>query len=659
MRKTREPAVLAFIAALLLTPLAALHAGEFHVATVGDWPSDRVVCRPIPLGEVKLSGFLGSHVDANNHASIPAGIKSAIPAGFEARGRGDEPPAACRRLATDTDLYKWLEGACYAITYDPSLSELAGAVERYASLLARLQEKDGYLGTRLKPARPFDDKVWHDLYCAGHFIEAAVAHYKATSRRTLLDPACRLADFYARAKEAGHPYFRDVGSREHPEIEPALVRMYRATGERRYLDFASAVTRMSRIGPTLSDVRAGGGSRHAVRLCYLLTGSAELLMETGDREFERPLRGLWDEIASTRMYATGGIGYNETIPAEPFDLPQCLEGNPNRDIAETCASVSLMMFSWRMHAVTGESRYFDTIETILYNHYLGAVSSDHLGIFYYNPLRRVGDMTGRTDHGGNPVRRTVLPNLHSTSCCFPNAWRFFGQLPEYVFSANRHGVFVNLFTDAVARHRLPDGTVVRIEMQTRYPHEGAVTVRIIPDKPSRFSLGLRVPAWCDTAKVGAAGMPQSQARPGSYHRIDRTWQAGDEVVLDMPMPPMPIFGHPKSAAVRGQVAFRRGPIVYCLERQDAAGIDLARAAVLLDRDNPSKAISEEFRPELGFYVLKVRAFEQSALASSPTAPPPHASSESVREVSFVPFYCRANREPDTRWVTFLPHVASP
>jgi DUF1680 family protein len=648
----------ALLAALLLAPLAVLHGGECHAATIGDWSADHTVCRPIPLGDVKLGGFLGLHVNANNHASIPAGLKSAIPAAFEARGRGEEPPAACRRLATDTDLYKWLEGASYAITYDPSLSELRAAVERYAGLLAQSQEKDGYLGTRLSPARPFDEKVWHDLYCAGHFIEAAVAHHKATGKRTLLDAACRLADFYARAKQTGHPYFRDVGQREHPEIEPALVRLYRVTGEKRYLDFASAVTRMSRLGPTLADVRAGGGgSRHAVRLCYLLNGSAELFIETGDREFNRPLPSLWDEIISTRMYPTGGIGYNEIIPAEPFDLPQCLEGNPNRDIAETCASVSLMMFSWRMHAITGDSRYFDAIETILYNHYLGAVSSDHLGIFYYNPLRRVGDVTGRTDHGGNPVRRTVLPNLHSTSCCFPNSWRFFGQLPEYVFSANRDGVFVNLFTDAVARHRLPDGTAVRIEMQTRYPHEGTVTVRVIPDKPSRFRLGLRVPAWCQTAQVAVAGGPRSPAKPGSYHRIDRTWQAGDEVVLDMPLTPVPIFGPPKSAAVCGQVAFRRGPIVYCLERQDAAGLDPARAVVLVDRDAPSRTISAEFRPELGFHVLKVRAFERSAPASSPAATVPHASPESVREVSFVPFYCRANREPDTRWVTFLPYAS--
>jgi DUF1680 family protein len=220
-------------------------------------------------------------------------------------------------------------------------------------------------------------------------------------------------------------------------------------------------------------------------------------------------------------------------------------------------------------------------------------------------------------------------------------------------------VFVNLFTDAVTRHRLPDGTDVRIEMQTRYPHEDRVTVRVIPDKPSRFSLGLRVPAWCDTAQVAVAGGPRSQTKPGSYHRIDRTWQAGDEVVLDMPMRPAPIFGPPQASAVRGQVAFRRGPIVYCLERQDAAGIDLARAVALVDRGAPAKTIGAEFRPELGFHVLKVRAFEQSAPASRPMATPPHAASESVREVSFVPFYFRANREPDTRWVTFLPYVASP
>jgi uncharacterized protein len=467
---------------------------------VGDWPTDHAAVRPIPLGSVRLDGFLGDRVDANNRVSLLAGLDSPIPAGFEARATGREMPTITRRLAADSDMHKWLEGACYAVGRDPELTELAAAIERYVEMMISLQEADGYLGTRVNPAAPFDERVAHDLYVAGHFIEAAVAHHYATGRKDLIEAAGKLADFYIRAWQEDHPYYKIVGQREHPEIEPALVRLYRVTGEPRYLEFADAVAGMSKVGPLMADVHAGGGGRHAVRLCYLLTGLAELYLTTGQERHRAHLEPLWDEIVAKRMYVTGGIGYNEWVPAEPFDLPQNLDHHRSRDIAETCASVALMMFSWRMHAITGEARYFDAIETILYNHYLGAVSTDHLGIFYYNPLRRVGDMTGRTDHGSPPDRRLRLPEIHSVACCLPNSWRFFAQLPEYVFSTSSESaetVLVNLYTDATVAHRFADGTPLGIEMRTDYPHEGTVRLRVEPERAVRFTLALRVPGWCE------------------------------------------------------------------------------------------------------------------------------------------------------------------
>ncbi|MBN1417425.1 MAG: glycoside hydrolase family 127 protein [Planctomycetes bacterium] len=621
--------------------LAAVAAGA--VPSVGDWPPSNAVCRPIPLGDVKLRGFLGAHVDANNRRSIPAGLASPIPKAFEARARGADPAAICRRLATDSDFFKWLEGASYATAYDPSLGELRASVCRYAGIVRDLQEPGGFLGTRLSPAAPFDERVAHDLYVAGHFFEAAVADFKATGERRLLDAAVRLAEFYRRALAEGHPYFKIVGTREHPEVEIALVRLSRATGDRRLLAFAAEIARLYRVGPTLAETHAGGGRLHAVRLCYLLAGLAELAIETGDQSFRRHLIPLWDEIVTTRMYVTGGIGASERIPDRPYDLPQTLAGNPNRDIAETCASVALMMFGWRLHALTGESRFFDTIETILYNHYLGALSADHLGNFYYNPLRRVGDLAGKTDHGGDPVRRTRLPAIHSTACCMPNAWRFFAQLPEYILSARGDALLVNLYAELTARHRLRDGTAVDVEVSTRYPADGRVRIRVSPDAPSRFPLGLRIPAWCDAARVSVAGGPIEPARAGGYHMIDRAWKAGDEVLLDLPMHPVAIEARSEVEANRGQVAFRRGPLVYCLERQDAPGLDLERIEVVLDRDNPSHSIEAIFDADLDLHVLRVRAREQGAAGES-------------REVQLIPFYDRANREPETRWITWIPRA---
>jgi len=354
------------------------------------------------------------------------------------------------------------------------------------------------------------------------------------------------------------------------------------------------------------------------------------------------------------MYVTGGIGYSERIPDKPYDLPQCLEDNLHRDIAETCASVAMMMFSWRLHAITGESRFFDVIENILYNHYLGAISMDHLGNFYYNPLRRVGDLTGHTDHHGDPVRRTRLPEIHSTTCCLPNAWRFFGQLPEYVFSVKDNGVAVNLYTDAVARHCLPDGTKLTIEMHTLYPHEGKIKLRISPERAIRFTLHLRIPAWCEKASVSAAGGKPTSVHPGRYYGIDRTWNCGEEVVLELPMRPVALFSHPEITANRNQIVFRRGPLIYCLEKQDAAGLDLTNTAILLNREDPSRSVTPEFDSELGLYILRAQAGRRRrAIPAGPYFRAGPLRPTQVREIKLIPFFFRANRQENTRWITFI------
>lgn len=614
---------------------------------VGNWGTEHVVCRPISLRATHLDGFLGAHVKANNQAGLPAGIETLIPKAVEARACGEEPPAGCKRLATDSDFYKWLEGACYAIAYGGTTDTVKTAVDRYADMLVRLQEPDGYLGTRLSPAHPFDERVRHDLYVAGHFMEAAVAHAEATGRGDLLRVAERLADFYRVALERGHPYFKLVGQ-EHPCIELALVRLYRATGERRFLDFSAALTRMAEWGPRLADVRAGASRRHAVRLCYQLVGAAELYMESGDESSYRFLPSLWDELVTTRMYVTGGIGYNEVVPENAYDLPQTIATRENRDIAETCASVSLMMYAWRMHAITGDSRTFDIIETILYNHYLGALAQDHLGIFYYNPLKRVGDLSKRTDHGGNPVQRTRLPELHSTTCCMPNAWRFFAQLPEYVFSTREGGICVNLYSTATTTHVLPDGTAVKLQMRTAYPREGQVEIAVETSRLAGFSLDLRIPGWCDGASVKVGQEAPAGASPGTYHRIRREWRSGDRILLDLPPKPAVLFGDPRVDANRGQVAFRRGPLIYCLEKQDAAGLDLERAVVLLDPRDASRSVTDEFDPRIGLPVLRVRAAQ--------TTP---GTAGSARDVRLVPFFFRGSRAPETRWLTWIPYQSAP
>ncbi len=642
---------------LLLWCLWALStSGSEEAPFVGNWPHERAVWRPLSLTRVKVGGFLGRHIDANNRSSIPAALKSPIPRAFEALSRGEPVPPECRRLATDSDFYKWLEGACYAVAYDPSLKGLRSRIDRYVDMIVSLQRPDGYLSTGISPAEPFDKRVWHDLYVAGHFFEAAVAHFRATGSRKLLQAACRLADFYLKELERGNPYFKAVGTREHPEVELALVRLARAAGEKRYLNFASAVARLYRLGPEVAEVCAGGGATHAVRFCYLMAGRAELYLETGLEEFYRFLPELWSELVRTRMYVTGGIGKGERIPVEPYDLPQTIPESKSRDIAETCASVALMFYSWRMHGITGESRCYDVIERILYNHYLGALSPDHLAIFYYNPLKRVGDLTGVTDHGGNPVQRTRLPRIHSTACCFPNAWRFFAQLPEYIFSVRKNGLSVNLYTKAEARHTFENGTRILLKLSTLYPAEGNVGLTILLSRPADFELSFRVPWWC---KEAVLELPDGSVRKGGggrYLTVRRTWSSGDRLKLSLPIRPVVLASRPEIKSNRGQVAFRWGPLVYCLEKQDAGGIGLEDLVVLLDPSDPQSAVELAGRRIRGLPCLKIKAGRRRVFVppEEPYFPAPPACPQAVREVTLIPFFLRATRSADSRWITWIP-----
>lgn len=615
---------------------------------VGNWPVPHGGARPVSLRAIQVGGFLGRHIDASN-ASLARCLESPIPKAFEARAAGIEPPPECKRLATDSDMYKWLEGACYALAYEPDRADLRAIVEKYADLIVRLQEPDGWIGTRLAPAAPFDERVRHDLYVAGHLFEAAVAHHAATGSRRLLDAAVRLADFYLRAFQAKHPYYKLIGQ-EHPEIELALVRLGRATGQDRFITFARDLTHLAQLTPPLRNVRAGGGRLHAVRLCYQLTGVAELFLQAGECDEWPSVTPLWEELITTRTYVTGGIGCNEHVPDEPYDLPQTFEKNPNRDVAETCASVSLMMLSWRVHGVTGQARPFEVIERILYNHCLGALSPDHAGNFYYNPLRRVGDLSARTDHGGDPVRRTRLPAIHSTACCLPNAWRFFAQLPEYVLSVRGDTVLVNLYTEADARVRLDDGRIVEVAMSTRYPDDGTVTLRVKPQQRGVFTLGLRIPMWAQGATLRINRARPQPVAPGEYARVTREWGGEDRIQLDLPMKPIvltartgmaiPVEGVPEVRANAGQAAFQRGPLIYCLEQPEDSRVDLGRVEVSLNRTNPAGDIEARWDGSLPSTVLQV-----------PLVTP--GSTQPLR-ATLIPFYLRANRDDATRWLTWIP-----
>jgi uncharacterized protein len=603
-----------------------------------DWPATHATCTPIPLTDVALTGYLGRYV-TQNRDSVIAALASPIPRGFEARAAGQTPGPETDRLAADSDLYKWLEGACYvyARTQD---AELRAEIDRIAELILACQCDDGYINTQVPPYERFDPSIRHELYMAGHFAEAAVAHHRATGQSSLLDAARRWVDYLIADHDAGNAYYATSGQWEHSVYEIAFLRLARETGEAKYLDFAITLAlELNHVGPAVADIKAGG-CLHAVRVGYLLAGMADLHLETGRDDLAEHLEALWTELVETRMYITGGMAsHGEHISPDPFNLPHT-QKDPDRTMGETCSSIALILFGWRMHSVTGQSHYFDTIETILYNHVLGALSLDGLGCFYYSPLRVTGDQTHRTDHWHTPATtRCMLPKINKTACCMPNFWRFLGALPEYLYSADADGVFINLYDTSRMNHTLPDGRAVALSVETRYPHDGAISVRIEGDAPARFALRLRIPSWCDAPVAAWPGQESAPVAAGEYLVIDREWTPGETVKLDFPMPVRMILPDERVEANRDQVVFAKGPILFCLETHSRFPVEKVR--IPFGPDDVASEVSEEWRPDLlgGITRLRLTA-EVNGLPSV---------------LGLIPWSVRANTEPDNaRWIIYLP-----
>jgi len=367
---------------------------------------------------------------------------------------------------------------------------------------------------------------------------------------------------------------------------------------------------------------------------------ADLYLETGSKEMLQNLPGLWEELVDTRMYVTGAIGsHGEQISQEPYDLPHTRE-HASRILGETCASVAMIMFSWRMHGITGESRYFDVIENTLYNHYFGAIALNGKGTFYYNPMRMVGDHSKRTDHGHRPATaRCMLPEINRTACCPSNMWRFFGALPEYLFSYDKDGLFINLYTSSTVNHTLADGRQIDLSVETEYPHQGDVKVRFDGESPTPFKLRLRIPGWCKSATAQWPGQETKRVEGGDTLVIDRTWKNGDTVQLQFDMPVRIILPDPKVKANAGQLVFARGPVLFCLEKEDV-DFPVEKARVAIRPEEVTQRVGVTWHPDLldGIHILHVPGLVEGKAV----------------DLKLVPWSVRANRSENSRWLIFLP-----
>ncbi len=534
------------------------------------WPN----LRPVPFPQVRIDDpFFAPRRATNRRVTLEHALAQLEASGtlqnfdLAAAGKHDGFQGY---VFQDSDAYKALEAIACALaeSRDPALEQKFDDV---VARIAKAQQPDGYLDTSYTIQRPGERFVNlrddHELYCAGHLFEAAAAHFAATGKRNLLDIATRYADLLVRTfgGDGGRP-----GYGGHPEIELALVQLARAAGRHEYLDLAR--TFVDRRGHQffatehgtdaqhydgtywldhvpVRDLRAIAG--HAVRAAYLMSGAVDVAAATGDADLLRMARRVWHNTIDKNVFVTGGIGpsaSNEGFTRD-YDLPTltCYQ--------ESCASIAVAMWGNRMNLLTGEARFADAVETALYNAIPAGVQLDGTKFFYVNPLASRGDHHRRGWFG--------------CACCPPNLARTLARLGTYAYATGDDALYVHLYLRGDVRATV-GGAPVALAVDTDYPWNGAIALRFVQASPRAMALALRIPGWCTGARIRCNGddVTADAEDHRGYAVLRRTFARGDRIELDLPMPVRTLQADPRAEALRGAVAFARGPIVYCAEQVD-------------------------------------------------------------------------------------------
>ncbi len=608
--------------------------------------SPHVRLRTVPLPAVRLAeeAFWTSLRKSNVENGIPR-----LHALLEEHGHMDN----FRRLAgknvprrgplfTDSDLYKWIEAVGYVLQTEDQ-PQLRAWAEADIADIAAAQEPDGYLNTYYVEERREERyqhlDYSHELYCAGHLIQGAIAYARATQDDTLLHVACRFADHLDSVFGPGKNETTDG----HPEIELALIELYRHTGERRYLDlaafFLSRPQSLQNLPPIAERPALVG---HCVRSAYICSGGADLVMETGDEKMLANLQRLWQDLIQGKIYVTGGVGarYEGEAFGDPYELPNA------RAYAETCAQIGHFMWAFRMLLLTGDSSYADWMEIILYNGLRSGVDLDGDEYFYMNPLAHDGEEAlSATGHRVPPTKRSAW---HSCTCCPPNVQRLLASLPGYFMTVAPRELHLHLYDSLQAELNIPEVGPVQIQIHTRYPWQEDIVLTITPSAPAEFSLHLRIPFWAQGAAAMINNVHTVPAPAGQELVLRRIWQPGDSIRLHLPMPLEALESHPRVAENRGAIALRRGPIVYCVEGHDNEA-HTGDLAVRLAENGLSADWQAMWRPELlgGVMTLEGPGFVMPAAGplyrpagSVPITPRP-------TKIVAIPYYAWANRGPSS------------
>ena len=616
--------------------------------------------QPVPFTAVHLNdAFWAPRLETNRLTTIPYAFGKCEESGrmnnFERaaavlRGENISDRTPPGYPFDDTDPYKVLEGASFALAMQPD-PKLDAYLDKLIALIASAQEPDGYLYTTrtIDPQHPHkwsgtqrwvqEQELSHELYDAGHLFEAAVAHYQTTGKTNLLNVAIKEANLlcttFGPATNQLHLW------PGHEIVEMGLAKLYRVTGDARYLGLAKYFIdvrgshpggddyHQSRIPPVEQTEAIG----HAVRAGYLYSGMADVAALTGDTNYVHAIDTIWENCVGKKLYLTGGIGARADGEAfgKNYELPNLTAYN------ETCAAVANDFWNERLYLLHGDAKYVDVLERTLYNGLLSGVSLDGTKFFYPNPLESDGDYERSPWFG--------------CACCPGNITRFLPSLPGYFYARQNDGIFVNLFAGGTADIKLDDGRTIRLTQETRYPWDGAVKITVAPDHKSKFTLAVRIPGWARNEAVpgglyqflkGAAHEPVTLKVNGKavpikldhgYVRLNRTWQAGDELELNLPMPVQCVMASEKVRADRGRIALQRGPIVYCAEWPDNPNGKVRNLRLPHDQ-----AFTATFEPSLlnGVETISGKAVTVSTAAGG-------AMVKTEQPFKAIPYFAWANR----------------
>jgi DUF1680 family protein len=649
--------------ALKSMALALLAAASVTCAQApkADYPA-----APVPFTDVHLTdAFWAPRLEINRTVTIPHIFKESEQTGriknFEvaaaALGGATDGKYCSRFPFDDSDVYKIIEAASYALAThaDP---QLAAYVDGLVAKIGAAQEPDGYLYAARTiggpPPQPWLGKArWshlymsHELYNLGHLYEAAAAHYQATKKKNLLKIAVKSADLVASEFGPG----RRTNPPGHEEIEIGLVKLYRVTGTRKYLDLAKFFidARGKTAGrvpfqldgkeellygeyaqdhePFIEQTEAVG---HAVRAGYLYAGAADVAALTGEAAYVAALDKIWADMAGTKLYITGGIGAAGGWEGygPPYRLPNASA------YAETCANIATFLWNSRMQRLELDAKYADVMERILYNGVLSGISLSGDRFFYPNPLASFGQ------HERVP--------WFSCACCPPNVARILTSVPGYFYAASADRVYVNLFAQGAGKMNA-GGTDLELVQTTEYPWQGDVKIEVKPAKDAAFTLAVRIPGWAlnrpvptdlyaypeppagaPTLKVNGEAVDLGVLDKG-YALVTRTWKVGDVVELSLPMPVRRIKANEAVEADRGRVAVERGPLVYCAEWTDNGG----RVSNLVLPD--AAALTAEPKPDLLNGVVVITGEGEAVVEKAG-----RVVSEK-KSVTLIPYYAWANR----------------